>query len=122
MGFGDFVAANIFCLPVPGRGAVASDKKIVPRCMEAMQSIRQWLQKLAEKLTAASVVYQADADQLSQFLQTVEYSRVSLIQQHEALAVILCSAIEKQHADVKDFTDLLELLKKTDKYDHILGE
>ncbi|KAH8889286.1 hypothetical protein GQ53DRAFT_748373 [Thozetella sp. PMI_491] len=55
-----------------------------------------------------------------EFQEAIEFSRVSIVQQHELLAVILCSAIEKGQAEVQDFRDFIHTLRKTDRYDHLL--
>lgn len=89
--------------------------------MAAMAKIKVWLQKLADKISAAQALSQARPDQLSEEMETIEFSRVSLIQQHELLGVILCRCVEKRQADVSDFTDFVSTLKKVDKYDNLLG-
>ena len=80
-----------------------------------------WLQKLSDRLTTAAVVSQANTTSAPEVQEMVEFSRVSLVQQHELLAVILCSAVEKRMADVQDFEEFLTLLKRLDRYDHLLG-
>ncbi len=56
-----------------------------------------------------------------EFREAIEFSRTSIVQQHELLAVIMCSAIEKGQAEAKDFRDFIQVLKRTDRYDHFLG-
>ena len=79
------------------------------------------MRKLAERVTAASVVYASTQGGPPEFRETIEYTRMSLIQQHESLAVMLCSAIDKRHAESKDFEEFIVFLKKRERYDHLLG-
>ncbi|KAL2289182.1 hypothetical protein FJTKL_02970 [Diaporthe vaccinii] len=109
--FGTYVTENIY----GGR----DNTNIVSRCMAAMQDIKNWLQKLADRMTTANVVYAGAAPRLP-YHEVVEFSRVSLAQQHELLALIMASAIEKRHAKADDFKQLLKHLQKVDRYDHLL--
>ncbi len=121
-GLAEFVSRNVFLASVPGQPARAAKDRFVPRCMAAMQEIRQWLQKLADRVTAASVGYQGNWTSNVEYREALEFSRLSLIQQHENLAVVLFTAIDQRHAEVNDFKNLLELLKKADRYDHLLSK
>lgn len=111
-----FVAATLF------QSRPSAKKRYVSRCMAAMSRIKSWLQKLADKIAAAQALSSAKPGQLSEDMETVEFSRVSLIQQHELLGVILCRCIEKREADASDFMDFVSTLKKVDKYDNLLGQ
>lgn len=93
-------------------------QKLVPRCMVAMRDIRAWLQRTADQVASATVRGHAG---FAEFRETIEFSRVSLIQQHELLSVILCYAIEKRAATNQDFTDFMASLKKVDRYDYSTG-
>jgi nuclear pore complex protein Nup205 len=97
-------------------------KNIVPRCMAAMQRVKSWLQKVGDRITAASVMAQARSGVMSEEMETIEFSRVSLVQQHELLGVILCRAVEHHQSKVEDFASFLQILKKADKYDPLLGK
>ncbi|KAF7545027.1 hypothetical protein G7Z17_g9488 [Cylindrodendrum hubeiense] len=103
----------------PAMGAVAS-KRIVPRCMAAMKEIKAWLQKLADKIAAAQTLGQAGPGRISEEMETVEFSRVSLMQQHELLGVILCRSVEMRQASTSDFMEFVSALKRLDKYDALL--
>lgn len=111
-----FVAARLY----QSRPGVA--KRHATRCMAAMSRVKSWLQKLADKITAAQALSPAKPGQLSEEMETVEFSRVSLIQQHELLGVVLCRFVEKGGADTSDFKDFISTLKKVDKYDNLLGK
>lgn len=115
--FGSYVTETIYGAPAPGQKAPLATKKIVPRCMAAMQDIRTWLQKLTDRATAASVLQERQPPEVKEMF---DFSRMSLIQQHEGLAVILLNAVEKRNAEAKDFEDLLKLLQKMDRYDSLL--
>lgn len=101
--------------------AVKDSQRIVPRCMVAMKDVRAWIQKLNDKITAAAVLAGGQTPELAGELETVEFSRVSLIQQHELMAIIMCRAIETNLGQEDDFKSLLAELKATDKYDSLLG-
>ncbi|PKS13291.1 hypothetical protein jhhlp_000062 [Lomentospora prolificans] len=100
--------------------SVKDSLRIVPRCMAAMKDARAWIQKLNDKITAAAVLAGGQTPQLAGELETVEFSRVSLIQQHELMAIIMCRAIETNLGQEEDFKTLLAELKATDKYDSLL--
>lgn len=99
----------------------STPKGVIPRCMGAMQYARTWLQKVADRITAASVIVGSNSGPMPEEMETIEFSRVSLVQQHELLGVILCKSIERNQAEVNDFKSFLQVLKKADKYDQLLG-
>ncbi|KAK7737793.1 hypothetical protein SLS53_006413 [Cytospora paraplurivora] len=105
--FGSYVTENIY------------NGGIVSRCVASMQEVKNWLQKLADRVTTASVVYAGAAPRVP-IHELVEFSRISLIQQHELLALIMASAIDKRHAKATDFQNLLKFLQKVDRYDQLL--
>lgn len=105
----------------PAMGADAS-KRIVPRCIASMKEIKAWLQKLADKIAAAQTLGQAGPGRISEEMETVEFSRVSLMQQHELLGVILCRSVEMRQASTSDFMEFVSTLKRLDKYDALLGK
>lgn len=109
--FGAYVTENIYVAGTPG------GTRIVPRCMEAMQGVKGSLQKLTDRTVAASIFHGTDRPPIDEVL---EYSRVSLLQQHEILALVAASAIDKRHANADDFKQLLKTLEKTDRYDQLL--
>jgi nuclear pore complex protein Nup205 len=108
--FGTFVTENIY----------NGGTDIVSRCMASMQDVKNWLQKLADRVTTANVVYAGAPPRLPNH-DLVEFARVSLVQQHELLALIMASAIDKRHAKAADFQNLLKILQKVDRYDQLLG-
>jgi nuclear pore complex protein Nup205 len=99
-----------------------ASKRLATRCLRAMGEIKTWLQRLGEKLTAAQTLGTVPTDELPEELETVEFSRVSLIQQHEALGVILCECVDKGQAETADFLEFISVLKRWDKYDTLLGQ
>jgi len=82
-----------------------------------MSDIKLWLQQIAEKLSGASVL---DKLQHVEVVQMVEYQRVSLVKQHESLAVILVYLVKESHSVMADFDLVLETMRKADKYDNLL--
>lgn len=97
-----------------------NSQRIVPRCMAAMRDVRAWIQKLNDKITAAAVLSGVQASQAAEELETVEFSRVSLIQQHELMSIVACRAIETL-GEEDDFKALLAEFKTADRYDSLLG-
>ncbi|VBB86736.1 Putative protein of unknown function [Podospora comata] len=97
-----------------------SSKKIVARCMEAMQTIKAMLQSINERVASRYMLEQASLARPPEAADTIEFSRMSLVEQHECLAMILHAAVEKQYADINDFKQFLGTLKKIDKYDQFL--
>lgn len=89
--------------------------------LPALSGIRTWLQKLGDKIAAAQTLGPAGPGGLTEEAETIEFSRVSLIQQHELLGVILCQLVTRQQASVKDFEEFLPYLQRLDRYDHLLG-
>lgn len=97
----------------------ASPTRYTQRCLSSMNDVRAWLQRLAEKLSGASVLGQLERVEV---LETVEYQRVSLVKQHESLAIILLYLVKEGHSVVADFEQVLETVRKADKYDNLLRE
>ncbi|ORY59218.1 nucleoporin Nup186/Nup192/Nup205 [Pseudomassariella vexata] len=110
----DWLAAYVNEL-ILGEGPAAKIQRLVPRCMAAMKHIREWLHKIVEQVTGATVLGHAGE---AEFRETIEFSRVSLIQQHELLSVILCYAIERRVATSQDFIDFFKSLKEIGRYDY----
>ncbi|KAK4238936.1 nucleoporin Nup186/Nup192/Nup205 [Achaetomium macrosporum] len=119
-GFGAVAEEKIFGVPPPGSRPDPSAKRFVPKCMEAMQSVRSMLQNMMDKAAARSMLQQASLVRAPDNQETLDFSRLSLVEQHECLAAILHAAIEKRHATVSDFQEFLKFLKRVDKYDHFL--
>lgn len=120
--FGAFVTEIIYGAAIPGCQPPREEEKIIPRCMAAMQDIKVWLQRITEKVTTTNLMYQTQPAVPPEFREAVEFSRVSLVQQHELLAVILSSAIEKNQASVGHFRTFFQGLRRVDRYDHLLGK
>ncbi|KAM4068158.1 eukaryotic nucleoporin family protein [Hirsutella rhossiliensis] len=109
-----FVAGRLF--QAGPKGA----KRHVSNCMSAMARIKALLQNLGDKIAAAQTLNQGVAAGLTEEMETIEFSRLSLMQQHELLGVILCRCIEKRQAEVSDFLEFVSTLKKADRYDALL--
>ncbi|KAL1900179.1 hypothetical protein Sste5346_002489 [Sporothrix stenoceras] len=113
----DYVSENIFRVPRPGQPKGSCESRIVPRCMAAMQGIRTWLQRLSDRATAASVLQESPSPEIKEMF---DFSRSSLVQQHEGVAMILYGAAEKRHVEAKDFKDFLSFLQRWERYDTLL--
>lgn len=110
--FSAYVGQNIY------DAGVAGGSKIISRCTEALQGVKNWLQKLADRTTAAGIFHGTDRPPID---EVFEYSRISLLQQHELLALTMANAIEKRHAKIDDCKNFLTSLEKLDRYDQLLG-
>lgn len=110
-----FVASRLF--PAGPKGP----KRLVWNCMSAMTRIKALLQKLGDKIAAAQTLNQGAPAGLPEEMETIEFSRLSLIKQHELLGVVLCRCIEKRQAEMPDFLEFVSTLKKADRYDALLG-
>ncbi|KAK4192033.1 nucleoporin Nup186/Nup192/Nup205 [Podospora australis] len=115
--FESIVEEKIFGV-VTGGAPLAPTQKIIPRCMEAMRSVKAMLQTIYERATARQMLEQAKL--LRPENETFEFSHQSLVEQHECLAFILHAAVEKQQADANDFKRFLEVLRKVERYDQFL--
>ncbi|KAL3423236.1 nuclear pore complex subunit [Phlyctema vagabunda] len=93
--------------------------KMVSKCLSAMNEIRPWIQKLAgqlaDRMNSASVL-----GQQPERAEIVEFQRSNLVQQHEILGLIMHYLIKSNLATTADFRELVDTIKKTDKYDNIL--
>jgi hypothetical protein len=98
---------------------VENGPKYVRKCSQNMIDVRLALQYLAEKLNSAAVLGRTLTAELS---ETMEFQRVSLIQQHESLAVILHYLVKSNFANVAEFEHLLDTLRQVDKFDNLLGK
>ncbi|KAJ8125431.1 hypothetical protein O1611_g8208 [Lasiodiplodia mahajangana] len=110
---GEYVNVNILrsnTPPIPG-----ARPRFVPACAAALADIRAWLQKLSERMNGAAILGRATEPQTQ---ETYEFTYISLMQQHETLAVVLCYAIERQMAAENDFVDFLRDFKRATRYDY----
>ncbi|KXX80486.1 hypothetical protein MMYC01_202449 [Madurella mycetomatis] len=123
-GLQDFLGAvaedKVFGIPTPGIRHEAPAQRFLPRCMEAMKNVRSMIQSMMDRAAARNMLQQASLVKAPEYQETFDFSRQSLVEQHECLAVILHGAVEKRHATVSDFREFIKLLRKVDKYDHFL--
>lgn len=116
--FGTYVDNNIYGHSLGTQDLHARQNQLVPKCLTGIRETRLLLQKLSERLAGQSIMSNCASPAVQ---ETMEYTRMSLIQQHELLCTILCMAVEKQHGTYDDFSEFLEILRKTDKYDNLLA-
>ncbi|KAI0148496.1 nucleoporin Nup186/Nup192/Nup205 [Xylariaceae sp. FL1272] len=109
-----YVNLNILRGNTSGALNSATRHKFVPACMAAMADIRAWLQRISEHVNSAAVLGRAP-DPAAQ--ETIEFSRMSLMQQHELLAIILCYAIDNHMANESDFINFLQVFRNASRYD-----
>ncbi|KAH6654796.1 nucleoporin Nup186/Nup192/Nup205 [Truncatella angustata] len=98
-----------------GNAPSAKATNLVPRCIEGMRHIRSWQQRIADQVQKLSLLGQSN---LADLRETIEFSRVSLIQQHELLAVVLSYAVDKRIATPQHLTDFFALVENVDRYDY----
>ncbi|KFY70946.1 hypothetical protein V499_08837 [Pseudogymnoascus sp. VKM F-103] len=89
----------------------------VKKCLQSMADIKTWLQDLADRVNSANVLYQGQTDEFS---ETIEYQRVSLIQQHESLGSIVHWLVKARYSSVENFETVLGVLRQTDRFDNLL--
>jgi nuclear pore complex protein Nup205 len=94
-----------------------SESKYVRRCLTGMGDIKGWLQRLVDKLNTASVIGGGQQEELK---EGTEYQRVSLVEQHESLGVIVLHLVKLGYFSTADFEVVLETVRTADKYDHLL--
>ncbi len=94
-----------------------SRNQYMQKCLSSMTDIKQWLQRIAERMNSASVLGQG---QQPEVLETIEYQRTSLIKQHESLSIIALYLIKQGYSSKAEFESVLESLKKAEKYDNLL--
>ncbi|KAI1126694.1 nucleoporin Nup186/Nup192/Nup205 [Nemania abortiva] len=112
---GKYVNDNILRGNDPCAIKTGAQQRFVPACAAAQADIRAWLQKLPEQMNGAVILGRATEPQTQ---ETYEFTYISLMQQHETLAVILCYAIERQVAIESDFIDFLRDFKRAARYDY----
>lgn len=98
----------------PGNGS-----KMVRKCLQNMTNIKTWLQAINDKVNSSAVLGQSYTTNI---MESLEYQRVSLLNQHESLGLILYHLVKGTHATVDDFEYFLGIIKRIDKYDNLLGE
>jgi len=90
--------------------------KYVGKCLADMTDIREWREKIIEKLAGASRIGGRNED----LEEAAEYQRTSLTQQHESLAVVILYLVKMGKAAQADFEALLETLRNWGVYDHLM--
>ena len=93
-------------------------RSFVQNAFEKMGEMKSMLQGLTDRLNGASVLGQVQTVGIH---ETIEYQRASLVQQHESLGTIVHFLVKANHATPKDFEQILDVLKRADKYDNLLG-
>ncbi|KAI1822340.1 nucleoporin Nup186/Nup192/Nup205 [Xylaria intraflava] len=112
---GQYVNRSILRANIPGAANTPARSRFVPACAAALTDIRSWLQKLSEQINAAAILGRPTEPQAQDIF---EFAQISLQQQHELLAVILCYAIEKHAATENDFVNFLRQFRLASRYDY----
>ncbi|KAI0435098.1 nucleoporin Nup186/Nup192/Nup205 [Xylaria sp. FL1042] len=110
-----YVKHNILRCNIPGAAKIERKPKFIPACTAALADIRAWLQKLAEQVNSAAILGRATDPETREIY---EFTHISLMQQHDLLAVILCYAIEGNTADEADFNNFLLDFRRATRYDY----
>lgn len=116
---GQYVNRNILRAPVSGAADAGVRSRFVPACTAALADIRAWLQKLSEQVRGAAMLGRPTEPQTQ---EAYEFTHISLMQQHELLAVILSYAVERHMAAESDFVSFLGDLRRASRYDYFIGE
>ena len=103
--FHDFILRILDIRPGPAE----RETRYLQKCTSAMQSIEQWLVRLAEQAQRAATVGGASEE-------LIEYQHHSLNQQHEAFAAIYVQFVKANYSLVGDFHKLLEHVPKIDRW------
>ncbi|KAI1504165.1 nucleoporin Nup186/Nup192/Nup205 [Biscogniauxia marginata] len=107
---GQYVNENILRANLPG----VNTSRFVPACTATMRDVRTWLQKLVEQVAGATMLGRTTE---ANFQETIEFTYISLVQQHELLSIILSYAIEKHVATEDDFVNFLQEFRRSPRYD-----
>jgi nuclear pore complex protein Nup205 len=99
-------------------GGSKEKSSFVAQCLEKMGEIRTMVQNLTDRLNGTSLLGQIHKSELH---ETIEYQRASFVQQHESLGIIVQFLVKSHNAVPKDFEQIIEILKRADKYDSLLG-
>ncbi|KAI1313632.1 nucleoporin Nup186/Nup192/Nup205 [Xylaria venustula] len=112
---GHYVNHNILRRKTPGAAETQHQQQFVPACTAALADVRAWLQKLSEQVNGAAILGRATDPET---VEIYEYTHISLMQQHELLAVILCYAIERHSASEVDFARFIVEFRRASRYDY----
>ncbi|KAG9234772.1 nucleoporin Nup186/Nup192/Nup205 [Amylocarpus encephaloides] len=100
-----------------GLGTAQGSPRYLVKCFAGMTDVKQWLQRLAEKVNTASILNQG---QQADFVEMTEFQQVNLVTQHEILGLIAFYLVKLNHCKASDFDIIIDTLKKIDKYDNLL--
>lgn len=97
--------------------APQGSSQFIRKCLSAMANNRSWLQSLTEKVNSTSVLGQS---QTPEFSEIIQFERLSLVQEHELLGIIISHLIKSNHSALTDLEYVLKIVKNLDKYDNLL--
>ncbi|KAL4941066.1 hypothetical protein BDV06DRAFT_212966 [Aspergillus oleicola] len=87
------------------------------KCLKSMEDIEKWLMLLGEQIQKASLVGQAEDQDV---MEAIEHQRNSLLQQHESLGAVLCYLFKGPYTSPEDLRILVKHLRKLDRFDGVL--
>lgn len=99
--------------------APQGSSQFIRKCLKGMADSKNWLQSLTDKVNTASVLGQSKSPEFSEI---IEIQRLHLVKQHELLGLIIYYLIKSNQSLLTDLDYLLDIVKKVDKYDNLLGE
>ncbi|GAP86460.1 putative nuclear pore complex subunit [Rosellinia necatrix] len=114
-GLTEYVQHNILRSGSPGAVNAGARPRVVPACATALVHIRAWIQKLSDQVNGAAMLGRVTELQTQ---ETYEFTHISLMQQHELLAVILCYTIERHMAVESDFLEFIRGFRRVVRYDY----
>ncbi|KAI0907942.1 nucleoporin Nup186/Nup192/Nup205 [Ustulina deusta] len=110
-----YVNHNILRANLPSAANTKPRPRFVPASADALAEIRAWLLRLSEQVNGAAMLGRTAELETR---ETYEFTYISLMQQHELLAVILCYAIERHTATEVDFVGFLHDFRRANRYDY----
>lgn len=91
--------------------------RFAQRCLSGMDDVKTELQALVDSLNRVALM---GPEQQAEATEIIEYQRVSLVKQHESLGIMMLYLVKENYSADADFEKVLSILRKADKYDHLL--
>lgn len=98
-------------------GKSLSESAYWRRCLEVMEEMEQWVERVSERIQRVTVTEQT---QSPEFAEVMEFQHLSLSQQHEELGVIAFRLTLRGQVNAEALRWLLQKLKSAERYDAYL--
>lgn len=93
-----------------------SPSKYWRKCIQSMEDIERWQNRLQEQVQRYSVTGQTMSTELS---EVIDFQQQSLLLQHESLAVIAAQLVQANYTIPDDAIFLIARVRRLDRYDRI---